>query len=350
MPVQDVLEAGRGEEILLLQPQLLAGLGCIVRIEHPADALREDLVLHRMHVVAAVEGFEIDQIAALCRPEAERVDVPPAPADHGRVVGHGEHPLPTLPVMNAPTRSVALLADVAVQPHRVDRLGALEFPRIAEGEPVLGPLDLPAVVEALLEQAMLVPDAVAEGGDAKRRHAVEQAGREPAEATIAQGGIGLDLEHFLGIGAEGAHGLGGSFVQTQIAQRVCKEAADQEFQAEIVDPLAVIVVDGAGGRHPAVDEAIAHGEGQREEPVVPGSVLRVLADLIDQLAENGSAEAFRVDAQRSKAHGVLGHHVPQDRRPVPSPDIAKLPGVLRLARSGPRGPAGSSMIGAYPCR
>jgi hypothetical protein len=65
---QDVLEAGGGEEVLLLEPQLLPGLGGVVRVEHPADALREHLVLDRAHEVAAVEGLEVDQVAALRRP------------------------------------------------------------------------------------------------------------------------------------------------------------------------------------------------------------------------------------------------------------------------------------------
>ena len=98
--------------------------------------------------------------------------------------------------------------------------------------------------------------------------------------------------------------------EAEIAQGVGEQAADQEFEAEIVDPLAVGVVDGAGRGHPAVDEPVAHGERQGEEPVVAGGVLRVLADLVDQLAEDGPAEAFRVEAQRGKADGMLGHHVP----------------------------------------
>ena len=66
----DVLEAGGGEEIFLLEAQLLAGLGGVVRVEHAADALGEHLLLDRAHIVAAVEGLEVDQVAGLGRPEA----------------------------------------------------------------------------------------------------------------------------------------------------------------------------------------------------------------------------------------------------------------------------------------
>ena len=42
---EDVLQAGRGEEVLLLQPQFLAGLGRVVGVEDAGDALRQRLLL-----------------------------------------------------------------------------------------------------------------------------------------------------------------------------------------------------------------------------------------------------------------------------------------------------------------
>jgi hypothetical protein len=183
--------------------------------------------------------------------------------------------------MDPPAGSVALVADMAVEAHRVDRLRALELPGIAEGEPVLGPLHLPAIVEALLEQAVLVADPVAVGRDAERGHAVEQAGGEPAEAAIAQRGVGLDLEHLLGVHPECRERGRGGVVDAEIAQGIGEQAADQELEAEIVDPLAAALVGLARARHPAVDQPVAHRERQGDEPVVPGGGLRVLADLVD---------------------------------------------------------------------
>ena len=73
----------------------------------------------------------------------------------------------------------------------VDHLGPLELPRVAERQPVLRIFLLPAVLDDLAEQAVVVADAVAVGGDAERRHAFHEAGGEPAEAAVAERRVGL---------------------------------------------------------------------------------------------------------------------------------------------------------------
>ena len=71
------------------------------------------------------------------------------------------------------------------------RLGVRELPRRAEREPRVGLLDLLAVDEGLAEDAVLVADAVADARDAHRRQRVDEAGREAAEAAVAEAGLDL---------------------------------------------------------------------------------------------------------------------------------------------------------------
>ena len=54
-------------------------------------------------------------------------------------------------------------------------------------------LDLAAVDDALREHAVLVADAVAEGGQAERGHRIQETRRQPAQAAVAQCGVGLVL-------------------------------------------------------------------------------------------------------------------------------------------------------------
>jgi hypothetical protein len=70
-------------------------------------------------------------------------------------------------------------------------LGALELPDMALDEPVLGRLDLAAVLEALPEEPVLVADAVAVGGRAERGEAFHEAGREPPEPAVAERRVGF---------------------------------------------------------------------------------------------------------------------------------------------------------------
>ena len=70
-------------------------------------------------------------------------------------------------------------------------LGPRDLPRVAEAQPLVGLLDLPAVDDLLLEDAELVADAVAERGHLQRRQRVEEAGREAPEAAVAEAGLVL---------------------------------------------------------------------------------------------------------------------------------------------------------------
>ena len=57
---------------------------------------------------------------------------------------------------------------------------------IAVAQPLVGLLDLPAVDDLLLEDAELVADAVAQRRHFERGQRIDEAGREAAEAAVAQ--------------------------------------------------------------------------------------------------------------------------------------------------------------------
>jgi len=63
-----------------------------------------------------------------------------------------------------------------------------DLPRVAEPEPAVGPLRLPAADDLLVEDAELVPDSVADGGIVERRQRVHEAGREAPQAAVAEAG------------------------------------------------------------------------------------------------------------------------------------------------------------------
>ena len=89
---------------------------------------------------------------------------------------------------------------------------------------------LHAIGDDLAEQAVLVADAVAEGVDLQRRHALHEAGGEPAEAAIAERRIRLLLPQRLQIHSLERQRLAHGVHQAEIAHRVEQQAADQEFE------------------------------------------------------------------------------------------------------------------------
>src|SRR3954463_3222283 len=105
------------------------------------------------------------------------------PADNGRVIGDGFDRL-----ARTPDRTVIPLAvrgglDAAAEVNVVDHLRPRQLPWIAEAQPLVGIFLLPALRDDLLEQPEIVANAVAECGNAERRHAFHETGGETAEAA-----------------------------------------------------------------------------------------------------------------------------------------------------------------------
>lgn len=68
-----------------------------------------------------------------------------------------------------------------------------DLPRVAEAQPLVRHLDLPTVTNHLIEDAELVTDTVAHGGNVERCQRVHVTRRQAAEAAIAQPGFLLLL-------------------------------------------------------------------------------------------------------------------------------------------------------------
>ena len=88
----EVEQRGGGEEIFLPQTQLLAGRRRVARIENLGDRLGAHRLGKRADVVAGVEGVELQRVGRARRPQAQRIDVPAAPADDRRVVARPLRP------------------------------------------------------------------------------------------------------------------------------------------------------------------------------------------------------------------------------------------------------------------
>ena len=230
MAGDQVLQRGGREEEFLAEAEFLAGIALIAGIEDAGDGFGADAFALGALVVAAVESVELQRGDGAGGPEAERVGVATAAADDGRVVGDGEDLLAGMPGEAGLAVGAGGVGDVAAEADAVGEFGALELPRVAEGEPILGQFLLHAVLDLLLEQAVLVADAVAERVDLEGRHALHEAGGEAAEAAIAQRGVGLALEQVGEVDALLGERLLDGVGQAEIADGVGEQAADEEFE------------------------------------------------------------------------------------------------------------------------
>src|ERR1700684_1676922 len=89
-----------------------------------------------------------------------------------------------------PDRAVAPLGvdvfDAAAEMDVIDHLRPLEFPGVAETQPLVRIFLLPAIVDDLAEQTEIVANAVTDRGDAECRHAFHEACGKPPETAIAK--------------------------------------------------------------------------------------------------------------------------------------------------------------------
>src|SRR6185437_3207535 len=151
------------QEVLLLEAQLTAELGAVVRVEDLADVLRADHVLDGLAVLAGPESGQVERGAAgPGPPQPEQVDgLRPIPRNQ-HVTWLTMNGLTGDPAAPVPGRVVGDRLGAAVEPDRLPVVGLGEFPRVAVVGPVVRPLDLRPVAERLLEDPEVVADAVAD--------------------------------------------------------------------------------------------------------------------------------------------------------------------------------------------
>src|ERR1035441_5037284 len=107
------------------------------------------------------------------------------------------------------------------------------------GEPVVGLFGLPAVADALPENAVVVTQAIAHAGNAEGRHRIEKTRRQPAQAAVAEAGVWLLLDDLEWIKLVMFGELLRVRVKPKIADIVGQSAAEQKFHREVVNALGV---------------------------------------------------------------------------------------------------------------
>ena len=145
---------------------------------------------------------------------------------------------------------------------------------------------LPAIIEPLAEHAVHIADAVAVGGDVEAGEAFHEASREPPEPAVAERRVGLQILDHRKIEAVGAQRLFHLARQPHVGERIAQKAADQEFKAEVIDPLAARLIGAVRGFHPLVDHLVAQREDGGGEPVVRGGGMDVLAHAVAEHIED----------------------------------------------------------------
>ncbi len=257
-PRDDIGQRAGDQEILLDEPQAFAAGRRVVGVEDPRERLGRDLLVDGVEEVAAAELQEVEVLMCRRAPEPQRVDGPAAVADDRPVVRRADQGRRHVPDHFEPA---VLQLEGAVQANLHGLSRPHDLPGVGTSEPVVGVLDLPAAGDLLAEDAVLVPQAVADRGDLERRHRVEEAGGEPAQAAVAQSGVGLRLDELRPVELLSLHRLPHDRLDPEVEDVVGQRPADQELHREVVDLLGVSPIIGRVRLQPALRQQVAEGPG-----------------------------------------------------------------------------------------
>ena len=283
--VEQAVDAGRDKQVLLLQAQQTAVLAGVVGVEDGADGLGLGALGVCQGVVAAVESLQIEVLLdRLSGPDAQLVDGLAGIAHDGDIIRDGQD---ILRVHRAVERAAVLLKalDVATKLDGHGLILTADLPGIAVGEPLVGSLDLAAVNDLLLKQAVAVAHAVAVAGNALGCHGIQEACGQTAQATVAQSRIGLLVLDDGQVEAHVVERLGDHVAHAKVEQVVVEQAADQKLDREVVH--ALLALGGGAGVALGGNGAclLGHELGQGVKAVqIAGSLDALAADAHDGIA------------------------------------------------------------------
>jgi hypothetical protein len=161
---------------------------------------------------------------------------------------------------------VGVVLGVAAPLDEVVHIGLGDLPWVSVDQPVVGLLDLPAVVDLLIEDAELVADAVADGRALEGGQRVEIARGQPSQTAVAEPRFLLACQHVVEVLPQRRQRLPGRVLDAEVEQVAAELRPHQEFSREVPGHLPTEVERPLRGRHPVVLHAVA--DCQRKCPVV----------------------------------------------------------------------------------
>ncbi len=113
------------------------------------------------------------------------------------------------------------------------------FPGVAVSQPAIGKLHLIAIGDFLTEQAVSVAKPVAVARHAQVDHAVQEAGCQPPQSSVADARVLFLLQHRFIIDSQILKAFFDDVFQIQVDQIIFQQPADEELHGKVVNLLFV---------------------------------------------------------------------------------------------------------------
>ena len=214
-------------EVLLHQAQFFPRQMVVIRIQHLGQFFGVDTLLLRAQEIAVVEFGQVERMGMFRLPQAQRLRDVIAIAKHRQIPGFAGNHESRLPF--------AAFADFTADAYLHIQRFVVAEPRIAAASPVIRRFHLLTVSEGLTEQTVLVVQAVTGRRLADGGHRIQEAGRQTAQAAVAQRRIGLFFQQVGQLDVVRLQRLAHSFIPAQVEQVITGQATDQELHRNVVN-------------------------------------------------------------------------------------------------------------------
>ena len=258
----DVLQRCGDEEELLFEAQFLAFVVVVVGVQHARDVLAHGRFQVRADVIALIELDQIEAVEGFRRPETQGVDRVVLVAGNGGIVGHGKDILGADPLAAAGGGIVRMVFHFTAEMDDAGKFGAADLPGVAAAEPVIRFFQLVTVLDDLLEDPVVVADAVSVAGEFQSCHGIEEACGETAEAAVSESGVHFFIAERIGIESEFRHGFRGGIIDAEVDHGIPEGSAHEEFQRDIGDGAGMFFLVFIFGSDPALHHQVADRQRQ----------------------------------------------------------------------------------------
>ena len=285
MTAQNVRHGAGALEILLHQTQFFTRQMVVVRVEDFGQLLGVDTLLLGTQEIAVVEFGQVERMSVLRLPQAQRLRHAVTVAKHRQIpgfTGDGESRFPEALLCDFPTD-----ADLHVQ------LRIVAEPRVGIAVPVIWRFHLVTISERLTEQAILIVEAIANGGLANRCHGVKEAGRQATQTTVTESRVNLFFQQVSQVDVVRFQHITHLLIPAKVQQIVARQAANQEFHRDIVD--VTLAFDGL--RHGLSIQLLCERPAHRLPPLVRRHLVCSMKAKTLPLTRQGSLELSFVEGR-----------------------------------------------------
>ena len=140
---------------------------------------------------SAIESLEVEGLDGLGRPQAQEVSDVGVVSGDGNVVGDAANHVLRDPADTVVAMLVVEPLGVSTSADVMGDFGAGHFPRVAERQPLVSLLHLPAILNFLREEAEFVANAVTDRRHVEGGERLQVAGGKAAQTAVAESGLGL---------------------------------------------------------------------------------------------------------------------------------------------------------------